>query len=803
MGLYKSVVPDQMDTNISQCSSNDSSSVAEWIKQGSAKMMEALAKDGDDNEKDKGSSRHSMDMVDEEQPELLDTSQENDENDTDNETANKSSVKMLAATANEMTELLRSSMLSRSHKTQEYDEVNSQGQSIKSGGSVIESLKSFGKMFNMGSHAGSQPASDNEDERGDESESSPSAMQQDHHEKPPEFSSTAVEASCNKSLGGDTEGSDNDINMLLKHSFRKVGSAKDLTLSPTSNPGSLASSESSDDDPRSAFGYKPRIASVKSLQYENQFDDSERQPSVSMDAVMQAPNPFLDESSSSDEDEESGGLPPVVKPFSGQNNSMNIEDNRVAEESLHLDTQPTGRKRKKSRLCWYAMFGILVVAILIGVAVSQQQKGKPPSEPSNPSVTPPSPGTQTTPPTQLPTPLPTIPDIPNWVQVGGELVGEAPGDEAGFSVSVSEDGSRAVVGARRNAKDGLKNLGSARIFQFDSLKGFYVPIEDIYGEAAGDQCGFSVSMSKNGKRIAVGSLGSDKNGQNAGSTRIFDEDMSGDWRLVAELLGDSETSLFGSSVSLSSDGSSLVVGAPYHSEGDTTTRSGRSYVYREVQESVWEQVGDPMFGTSSNDLFGWSVSSSPNGQFVAVGAPRLEGSLESGYVKVFYYEDASNSWELYGETITNEMPGDRFGFSVSLAGNETLARIAVGAPGMSANGEGSGMASVYDNVEGNGWFHHLGDDVLGFDFGDNLGYSVSMTPDGTRMVIGVPNKQLDKVPVGQVQVVDVTTGSMISAGDLYGRDGEKFGVSVSVSYQGELVFGGASMANLVRVYGDY
>ena len=272
---------------------------------------------------------------------------------------------------------------------------------------------------------------------------------------------------------------------------------------------------------------------------------------------------------------------------------------------------------------------------------------------------------------------------------------------------------------------------------------------------------------------------------------------------MAELLGDSETSLFGSSVSLSSDGSSLVVGAPYHSEGDTTTRSGRSYVYREVQESVWEQVGDPMFGTSSNDLFGWSVSSSPNGQFVAVGAPRLEGSLESGYVKVFYYEDASNSWELYGETITNEMPGDRFGFSVSLAGNETLARIAVGAPGMSANGEGSGMASVYDNVEGNGWFHHLGDDVLGFDFGDNLGYSVSMTPDGTRMVIGVPNKQLDEVPVGQVQVVDVNTGSMVAAGDMYGRDGEKFGVSVSVSYQGELVFGGASMANLVRVYGDY
>ena len=40
-------------------------------------------------------------------------------------------------------------------------------------------------------------------------------------------------------------------------------------------------------------------------------DESDRQHSVSMDAVLQAPNPFLDDTSS---DEETG-LPPVVRPF--------------------------------------------------------------------------------------------------------------------------------------------------------------------------------------------------------------------------------------------------------------------------------------------------------------------------------------------------------------------------------------------------------------------------------------------------------------------------------------------------------
>jgi len=204
-----------------------------------------------------------------------------------------------------------------------------------------------------------------------------------------------------------------------------------------------------------------------------------------------------------------------------------------------------------------------------------------------------------------------------------------------------------------------------------------------------------------------------------------------------------------------------------------------------------------MYGTSSNDLFGWSVSISSDNQFVAVGAPGLEGSLESGYAKVFsFVEDA---WRVYAEPLSMGVPGDRFGFSLSLASNETL-RLAIGAPGMSQNGEGSGLASLYENV-GGGWQRSV-DDVVGGSWGENLGYAVSMTPDASRMVVGVPNKKLDGVPVGQVQVVDVNTGSLIAAGDMYGRNGEKFGVSVSVAYGGELVFGGSSVANLVRVYAE-
>jgi hypothetical protein len=227
-------------------------------------------------------------------------------------------------------------------------------------------------------------------------------------------------------------------------------------------------------------------------------------------------------------------------------------------------------------------------------------------------------------------------------------------------------------------------------------------------------------------------------------------------------------------------------------------KSGRSYVYREVQESEWEQIGQPIYGASSNDLFGWSVSFSPNAQFVAVGSPMLEGSLGSGYVKVFSLE--GSTWLEHGEPMSMGVPGDRFGFSVSLAGDDTLQRVSIGAPGVSENGEGSGLVAVYEN-DGNGW-QRFGDDLLGDGSGDNFGHSVTMTPDAARLLVGVPNNKLEGVRVGQVRVFDVFSDSIESAGDIYGLVGENFGISVSLSYRGMFAFVGASNHNSVRVYAD-
>ena len=51
-------------------------------------------------------------------------------------------------------------------------------------------------------------------------------------------------------------------------------------------------------------------------------------------------------------------------------------------------------------------------------------------------------------------------------QVGADIDGEAGGDQAGYAVAVSSDGSMVVVGARLNDGNG-SNAGRARVYAFD------------------------------------------------------------------------------------------------------------------------------------------------------------------------------------------------------------------------------------------------------------------------------------------------------------------------------------------------
>jgi WD40 repeat protein len=91
-----------------------------------------------------------------------------------------------------------------------------------------------------------------------------------------------------------------------------------------------------------------------------------------------------------------------------------------------------------------------------------------------------------------------------WTQLGADIDGEAAGDNSGWSVALSSDGTRLAVGAYGNDGTGT-DAGHVRVFDWDENQSTWTQVgADIDGEAAGDQSGQSVDLSSDGTRLAVG-----------------------------------------------------------------------------------------------------------------------------------------------------------------------------------------------------------------------------------------------------------------------------------------------------------
>ena len=110
----------------------------------------------------------------------------------------------------------------------------------------------------------------------------------------------------------------------------------------------------------------------------------------------------------------------------------------------------------------------------------------------------------------------------DWIKMGENIIGENEGDYSG-AVSLSNDGKRLAIGASQNDGGGEKS-GHMRIFEF--LNNSWVKIgNDIDGLDSFDKTGGSTSgrfLSGDGNFVAVGSPQNDSNYLGKGYLRIFE-----------------------------------------------------------------------------------------------------------------------------------------------------------------------------------------------------------------------------------------------------------------------------------------
>ena len=239
----------------------------------------------------------------------------------------------------------------------------------------------------------------------------------------------------------------------------------------------------------------------------------------------------------------------------------------------------------------------------------------------------------------------------------------------GWSVTMDSTGSRVAIGFPK-----LWNNDSAGARVLEEINGTWVQVgDDLISNNVADKSGWAIDLSNDGKRLAVGAPNANNsNGNNAGTVKVY-EDSSGTWvQIGSDINGDSQDDWLGQSVSLSSSGHRLIVGAPTASL--SAAFPGQVKVF-EDSAGHWVQVGTDIYGSTTTGSLGMSVSISGDGSTIAVGAQNWSNNTG----KALVYEDSLGFWILKGSVQGGPYPNALFcGRSVDLSNDGS--RLGVGYP---------------------------------------------------------------------------------------------------------------------------
>ncbi len=222
-------------------------------------------------------------------------------------------------------------------------------------------------------------------------------------------------------------------------------------------------------------------------------------------------------------------------------------------------------------------------------------------------------------------------------QIGNDIIGEAAEDWSGSSVSMP-DNTTVAIGAPNNDGNGT-NAGHVRIYTWNGST-WVQKGNDIDGEAAGDQSGYSIGM-PDANTVAIGAFYNDGNGTDAGHVRIYSWNGSAWIQKGSDIDGEAANDWSGTSVSMP-DAGTVAIGSPGNDGNGTNAGQVRIY---EWNGGAWAQKGNDIDG-NINDFFGSTVSM-PDANTVAIAAPQPYANNGSrGYVQVYSWN--GSAWVLKG-----------------------------------------------------------------------------------------------------------------------------------------------------------
>lgn len=311
----------------------------------------------------------------------------------------------------------------------------------------------------------------------------------------------------------------------------------------------------------------------------------------------------------------------------------------------------------------------------------------------------------------------------HWLQIDS-IVGYGYDDRFGQTLDLSSNGQILAIGSPDYSEDSPH----AGLVQTFTLKdGSWIPMgEDLKGDRL-SFTGAALELSGRGHTMAVGAPEFKNEKGNAGSVRAY-QWLGNAWQPKGERIeGRSPGERKGAALALSSNGNILAVAAPKAEEG-----RGVVTCYQ-WNGKVWIERGQSLKGASSGDHFGKSISMDSSGNYLLIGAPfHGEGDALTG--KVYSYRWENDQWKPMNSILSGEQPTERFGKKLDLSDNGQV--LVVGAPTHNSPQDTmAGCVRVYER-KGKNW-KRKGKPMYGNEYA-LLGESISISGDGSQLVMGSP-----------------------------------------------------------------
>jgi hypothetical protein len=445
-------------------------------------------------------------------------------------------------------------------------------------------------------------------------------------------------------------------------------------------------------------------------------------------------------------------------------------------------------------------------------------------------------------------------------------------DVFGSAVSFSADGKRVAVGARgessnatgingNQANNDAAASGAVYVFSWSGTAWSQEAYIKASNTGAGDLFGTTVSLSADGTRLAVGASSEDSNATGinqdqaneaapeSGAVYVFSRSGT-TWTQEAYIkasntgtLSATEGDFFGAMVSLSADGTRLAVGA-YGEESNATginqnqadnslRQAGAVYVFVRSGTTWTQEAYIKASNTGAGDWFGRAVALSGDGTRLAVGAVNEKSNaiginqnqadksaFGAGAAYVFTRSGTTWTQEAYVKA-SNTSAIDQFGWCVSLSADGST--LAVGADmeqssatGINGNGDQVMKPALYSGAayvfvrSGTTWTQQAYIKASNTWAGHYFGYSVALSADGSRLVVGAEHEDSGAKGINGYQ--HDGTAKESGAAYVFSRSGttwsqdayvkasntgafDQFGWSVSLSGDGTRLAVGALLEN--------